>query len=74
MGQFTRDENEAAWAADRIERDRNPGPLDPVYFTDPADVPEGLEDAWLLPTICLVQDVVDAENSQKCLSNDDTWI
>jgi hypothetical protein len=44
--------NEAAWAADRVERDRNPGPLDPVYFTDPADVPTGLADMWLLPTVC----------------------
>jgi hypothetical protein len=47
-----RNQNEAAWAADRVERDRNPGPLDPVYFTDPADVPTGLADMWLLPTLC----------------------
>lgn len=47
-----RDQNEAAWAAERVERDRNPGLLDPVYFADPADVPTGLADVWLLPTLC----------------------
>lgn len=47
-----RDQNEAAWAADRVERDRNPGPLDPVHFADLADVPTGLADMWLLPTLC----------------------
>lgn len=74
MGQFIRDKNEAAWAADRVERDRNPGPFDPVYFANPADVPLGLDDAWLLLTVCLVQPTVDAENSQNCLSDDDDWI
>lgn len=44
--------NEATWAADQVERDRNPGPLEPLYFTDPADVPTDLPAMWLLPTIC----------------------
>lgn len=44
-------ENEAAWAVERVERDQNPGPLEPVYFTDPADVPTGLPAMWLLPTV-----------------------
>jgi hypothetical protein len=43
--------NEAAWAADRVEQDRNPGPLEPLYFTDPADVPTDLPAMWLLPTL-----------------------
>ena len=47
-----RDQNEAAWAAGRVERDRNPGPLDLVHFADPADVPTGLTDMWLLLTLC----------------------
>lgn len=43
--------NELVWAADRVERDRNPGPLDPVHYDDPADVPPGLEEAWLIPSL-----------------------
>lgn len=51
--------NEAAWAAGRVERDRNPGPLEPVYFTDPVDVPTGLPGMWLLPTLCPDQAATD---------------
>ena len=68
MGQSIRDQNEAAWAADRVERDRNPGPLEPVYFTDPVDVPEGLEDMWLLPSVCFVHSKL---NEQNYLSGDE---
>lgn len=31
--------NEVVWAADRIERDRNPGLSGSIHFTDSADVP-----------------------------------
>lgn len=46
-----RDESEAAWAADRVERDRNPGPLEPVHFAHLGDVPAGLAPMWLLPSV-----------------------
>ena len=59
MNQSTRDENEEAWAADRVERDRNPGPLDPVHFVDPASVPTDLPSMWLLPTVCPDQTAAD---------------
>ena len=51
--------NETDWAADRVERDRNPGPSDPVHFTDSADVPTGLGSMWLLPTVCPNQAAAD---------------
>jgi hypothetical protein len=42
--------SEAAWAADRVDQDCSPGPIDPVHFADPADVPTGLPGMWLLRT------------------------
>ena len=58
--------NETDWAADRVERDRNPDPSDPVYFTDPADVPTGLPGMWLLPTVRPDQAATD-------LATDPSW-
>ena len=51
--------NETDWAADRVERDRDPGPSDPVYFIGSADVPTGLPGMWLLPTVCPDQAAAD---------------
>ena len=57
--QTLRWENEMAWAADRVERDRDPAPLDAVHLTDPADVPTDLTPVWLLPTVHLNQTTED---------------
>lgn len=65
-------DNEAAWAVERVERDQNPGPLEPVYFTDPADVPTDLPSMWLLPTLCPDHAVAASEDTPESCKNPST--
>lgn len=59
--------NEATWAAGRVERDANPGSLEPVHFSDPAEVPTGLAQMWLLPAVGLDQAAADPSEDAPIL-------